>query len=98
MIGLTGETAEKVDALMYGAASIDGAVRAVAAYLGVPPHQVAEYVTVARTGRFDVVTEEGDADDQYEGNPQGVAVREHGELGPVLMDPAHNFKSLSEIS
>lgn len=30
--------------------------------------------------------------------PNGVAVRQHGELGAVLMDPSHNFKSLSEIS
>jgi hypothetical protein len=29
--------------------------------------------------------------------PDGVAVREHGELGPVLVDPAHNFKSSSDI-
>lgn len=30
--------------------------------------------------------------------PNGVAVRQHGELGAVLMDPSHSFKSLSEIS
>lgn len=30
--------------------------------------------------------------------PNGVAVRQHGELGAVLADPSHHFKSLSEIS
>jgi hypothetical protein len=29
--------------------------------------------------------------------PDGVAVHEHGELGPVLADPAHDFTTESEI-
>lgn len=29
--------------------------------------------------------------------PSGVAVHEHGELGPLLADPAHEFTSLADI-
>jgi hypothetical protein len=30
--------------------------------------------------------------------PDAVAVREHGELGPVLTDPAHNFTSAADLA
>lgn len=30
--------------------------------------------------------------------PSGVAVHEHGELGPVLTDPAHDFTTASELA
>ena len=37
-------------------------------------------------------------EDRDEGGvPDGVAVHEHGELGPVLADPSHSFTSASDI-
>lgn len=30
--------------------------------------------------------------------PEGVAIREHGELGPVLTDPAHDFTSAADLA
>lgn len=97
MFDLSDDDAERVDVLIRGASSVRGAILAVSRHLNVDPAQVAEYVTVFRTGRFDVTPEDRDSDDEFAGvrDQSGlVAVRDHGELGPVLGDPDHDFTEL----
>lgn len=57
MFDLSKQDSEKVDELALGAASNREAIQAVAEYLKRPPVQVAEYVMVLRTGRFDVIAD-----------------------------------------
>jgi len=97
MLDLPDEKAKEVDDLIEGAASIRGAILLVSEYLNRPPAQVAEYVTVFRTGRFDVLPETQSSDDRYAQNPSGVQIEEHGELGPVIVDPTHDFTSQSDL-
>jgi ABC-type sugar transport system ATPase subunit len=94
---LSDEELDKVDELIRRAMTIRGAILAVSHHLNLEPAQVAEYVTVFRTGRFDIVPDDGpDSDDKYakssvEEVSEHVAIHNHGELGPVIGDPNHDF-------
>ena len=80
---------------------IDGgaAVARIADMLGVSEVSGAEYVAVTRTGNFDLKTSLDDdelpattgPEVKPTPEPDAVAIHEHGELGPVVGDPAHDF-------
>jgi ABC-type sugar transport system ATPase subunit len=97
MLDLSDEELDRVDGLIRNAMTTRGAILAVSHHLNLQPAQVAEYVTVFRTGRFDIVPDDGpDSDDKFakssaEEVTDHVAIREHGELGPVIGDPSHDF-------
>lgn len=96
--GITPRQENAVNDIIDSAVATRTAIDAIANILGVPAQSVAEYVAIARTGTFDLVPggetpPMADGDTTPTPTPEGVDIQQHGELGPVIADPSHDFST-----
>ena len=98
-----------VTAIIAGQDSDEVAAAKISQLTGDPLESAALIVSLERHGHGDVLPPpEGDTlrpappapvepGHKPDPTPEGVEIQEHGELGPVLGDPNHDFTSESDI-